>query len=82
MPEKYIHQPWLCPTEVQQKNEIIVGKTYPLPMLDLTQSTQLNCQRMKSIRDSIIAKPHVRPSNENEIRNFFWIADDVMVKCN
>lgn len=82
MPEKYIHQPWLCPIEIQQKNNIIVGETYPFPMLDLAQATILNSIRMKSIRESIISKPHVRPSNENEIRNFFWIADDVMTKCN
>lgn len=82
MPEKYIHTPWMALMEIQEEKEIILGQNYPLPMLDLNQAMQINCQRMKNIRESIVSTPHVRPSNENEIRNFFWIADDIAVKCN
>lgn len=82
LPAKYIHTPWMAPQDIQEESEILMGQTYPLPMIDLTQMMQINCQRMKNIRESIVSKPHVRPSNENEIRNFFWIADEISIKCN
>jgi cryptochrome len=81
-PQRFIHEPWKAPLQIQEEFKVIVGKDYPSPMFDLTRMTQINCQRMKNIRESIIeSKPHVRPSNEEEIRNFFWIADDISVKC-
>lgn len=78
---KYIHQPWLAPIKIQEECGAIVGENYPLPMFDLSQAMKMNCQRMKNIRESIIdAKPpHIRPSNEEEVRNFFWI-DEVSDK--
>jgi cryptochrome len=82
LPENYVHTPWMTPMNIQEECEIILGQNYPLPMIDLTQMMQINCERMKNIRESIISKPHVRPSNENEIRNFFWIADEIAIKCN
>lgn len=80
MPQKYIHQPWKAPIEVQEEINCIIGHDYPLQMVDLEQASNINSQRMKRIRDSIVeTKPHVRPSNEDEIRMFFWIADEVKV---
>lgn len=82
-PVRFIHQPWTSTIAIQEEHNVIVGKDYPSPMFDLTQAMQINCQRMKNIRDSIVEmKPHVRPSNEEEIRNFFWIADEISIKCN
>jgi cryptochrome len=83
VPTKYIHQPWLLPMELQLFHECVIGQTYPSPIINLAEASQINCNRMKDIRESLItAKPHVRPSNEDEIRTFFWIADDTAVKCN
>lgn len=83
LPKKYIHQPWMTPIEVQEKCECIIGQDYPTPIIDLTQASQINCERMKRIRDSLItAQPHVRPSNEEEIKTFYWIADHIATKCN
>lgn len=82
MPNEFIHQPWKAPLDVQESEHVncIVGENYPLPMLDLMQASNINIQRMKNIRNSIVeTKPHVRPSNEDEIRMFFWIADEVKV---
>lgn len=82
LPAKYVHQPWLTPADVQEEHDVIVGKDYPSPMIDLSEAMERNCQRMKNIRDSLIPQNHVRPSNEEEIRNFFWIAEKVSIKCN
>lgn len=83
LPSKYIHQPWMTPLHIQNRRECIIGQNYPHPMIDLAVASEMNCNRMKNIRDSLIdSQPHVRPSNEDEIRTFFWIADDISVKCN
>lgn len=80
-PVEFIHQPWTSPRGVQEDSKCIIGQHYPSPIIDLVQASQLNCSRMKSIREALMeTQPHVRPSNEEEIRNFFWIADDV--NCN
>jgi cryptochrome len=81
LPNKYIHQPWMTPIEIQEDYECIIGQNYPRPIIDLAQASQINCNRMKSIRESLIeSRPHVRPSNEEEIRTFFWMPDEI--KCN
>lgn len=83
LPSKFVHQPWLAPVKVQEDHECIIGQHYPEPMFDLEIASQINCQRMAKIREILIeAQPHVRPSNEDEIRTFFWIADDFSIKCN
>lgn len=82
-PARFIHQPWTMDIDKQKECNVIVGRDYPSPMVDLNHAMQVNCQRMKNIRESIIAeKPHVRPSNEEEIRNFFWISEEISIKCN
>lgn len=83
LPNKYIHQPWMTPSDVQENFDCIIGQDYPFPIIDLEQTSKINCERMEKIRKSLAeAQPHVRPSNEEEIRNFFWIADEIPVKSN
>jgi hypothetical protein len=60
---------------IHNDTEVIIGQSYSLPMFDLNQQMQINCQRMKNIRESIVSKP----SNEDEIWNFFWIADEMSI---
>ncbi|KAG5682744.1 hypothetical protein PVAND_012077 [Polypedilum vanderplanki] len=83
IPNRYIHEPWKTPLEIQKRCRCVIGKDYPEPMIDLNRAMQINSSRMKEIRNSLIEvkQPHVRPSNEDEIRTFFWIADDIAVKC-
>lgn len=83
MPQKYIHQPWMAPESVQKECGCVIGQEYPPSLIDLAQTSQMNCERMSKIRESLVeSQPHVRPSNEDEIRTFFWIADEISVKCN
>ncbi|KAA8499513.1 Cryptochrome-2 [Porphyridium purpureum] len=34
----YLHSPWAAPPDVLQRANVILGKTYPAPMLDLAQA--------------------------------------------
>lgn len=34
----YIHQPWVAPLDLLEKKNIILGKTYPKPIVDLKES--------------------------------------------
>ncbi len=40
LPDKWIHQPWEAPQQVLEQAEVVLGKTYPEPMVDLAQSRQ------------------------------------------
>lgn len=81
LPIKYIHQPWTTPIEVQVNFDCIIGEDYPYPIIDLEQASKINCERMETIRKSLTeGQPHVRPSNEEEIRNFFWIAVEIPIQ--
>lgn len=64
--------------DVQQQCECIVGIHYPQPMIEFKEASSRNRQAMSSIRESIMAQnlvepEHCRPSDEAEIRKFFWI---------
>ena len=77
----HIHEPWKTPLSKQREFDCIIGEDYPAPIVDLTNALEINSNRMKNIRESLIDnQPHVRPSNEEEIRNFFWINDDKSIK--
>jgi len=38
LPDKYLFQPWMAPTHVLASSKIILGKTYPNPIVDLSTS--------------------------------------------
>jgi deoxyribodipyrimidine photo-lyase len=40
LPEMYLHQPWKTPEDTQTQSNVIIGKHYPLPVIDLKQSRQ------------------------------------------
>jgi hypothetical protein len=71
------HQPWMAPLHVQQESDCYVGINYPRPMIDLKSAAARNRAAMDSIRESLLSgisvQDHCRPSNEDEIRQFFWL---------
>ena len=82
LPKKYIHQPWMTPIEIQREVKCIISEDYQLPIIDLVRDSKINCLRMKTIRESLIeSQPHVRPSDEDEIRTVFWIKDEICIRC-
>ncbi|XP_030634406.1 cryptochrome circadian regulator 4 [Chanos chanos] len=50
LPSKYIYEPWTAPEEVQLKAGCIIGKDYPLPMVDHVEVSQRNLTLMKQVR--------------------------------
>ena len=38
LPNKYLHQPWEAPEEILSESEIVLGKDYPTPIVDLKES--------------------------------------------
>ena len=55
MPTEYIFEPWKAPEAVQSSAGCIVGKDYPLPMVDHIQQRQVCVQRMKELISSLNA---------------------------
>lgn len=40
VPDKWIHHPWEAPEEILQQAQVTIGKTYPMPIVDLSESRQ------------------------------------------
>ena len=38
LPNKYLHQPWEAPEAILNESEIVLGKDYPIPIVDLKES--------------------------------------------
>ncbi|XP_022819927.1 cryptochrome-1-like isoform X2 [Spodoptera litura] len=49
MPTRYIHEPWVAPESVQQSARCIIGRDYPLPMVDHSKASQVNIERIKQV---------------------------------
>ncbi|KAI5634791.1 FAD binding domain of DNA photolyase domain-containing protein [Phthorimaea operculella] len=49
MPTRYIHEPWVAPESVQVSAKCVVGRDYPLPMVDHAKASQLNIERIKQV---------------------------------
>jgi len=47
MPQKYIYEPWTAPQEIQMRARCIVGKDYPMPIVDHGVVSKQNIQKMK-----------------------------------
>ncbi len=48
-PRKYIHEPWNAPIDVQENAKCIVGKDYPLPIINHLEASKVNFERMNNI---------------------------------
>ena len=38
LPARYIHEPWTTPGEIQKELKIEIGKDYPAPVLDISET--------------------------------------------
>lgn len=62
--------------EQQERYECLIGVHYPERIIDLAKATNHNMLAMMALRNSLITPPpHCRPSNEEEVRQFFWLSD-------
>ena len=50
LPDKWIHKPWEAPKEVLESANIHLGKTYPLPVVDLKESREIALEAYFSLK--------------------------------
>ncbi|KAM7301220.1 cryptochrome-1-like [Ixodes scapularis] len=48
-PNKYIHEPWSAPEQVQVAARCVVGRDYPLPMVNHQDASRVNLQRIRQV---------------------------------
>ncbi|XP_046987846.1 cryptochrome-1-like isoform X5 [Schistocerca americana] len=48
-PTRYIHEPWKAPESVQITAKCIIGKEFPLPVVDHQYASRINIERMKQV---------------------------------
>lgn len=48
-PTKYLHEPWTAPEKIQIATKCIIGKDYPLPMVNHQDVSRINLERMKQV---------------------------------
>ncbi|XP_041974732.1 cryptochrome-1-like [Aricia agestis] len=53
MPAKYIHEPWVAPQPVQEAAQCIIGRDYPLPMVDHAKASKINIERIKQVYEQL-----------------------------
>lgn len=53
-PTTWIHEPWHAPAPVQQKAKCLVGKHYPLPMIDHVRAARTNAARMRRVLTALV----------------------------
>ncbi|KAJ0181189.1 hypothetical protein K1T71_003274 [Dendrolimus kikuchii] len=49
MPTRYIHEPWVAPEAVQRLARCVIGRDYPLPIVDHNKVSQVNIERIKQV---------------------------------
>jgi cryptochrome len=52
MPAKYIYEPWEAPMDIQLQCGVVVGNTYPYPIVDHKSICKSNMKRMKEAYDA------------------------------
>ena len=52
LPDEFIYEPWEAPPSVLQKAGIILGDTYPEPIVDHAVISKANMGRMKRAYDA------------------------------
>nr|AFS34617.1 cryptochrome 2 [Clunio marinus] len=61
-PTKYIHEPWVASEAIQRTAKCIIGKDYPLPMINHVIASRNNMGRMKQVYQQL-AKYRQTPNN-------------------
>ncbi|XP_078000467.1 cryptochrome-1-like [Glandiceps talaboti] len=77
MPLRYLFEPWKAPKAVQEKANCVIGKDYPLPIVEHKEVSRRNYEMMEDVvaclKENVI--PHCAPSDESEVRSFVWLPD-------
>ncbi|WJG10330.1 deoxyribodipyrimidine photo-lyase [Aliiglaciecola sp. LCG003] len=57
LPDKYIHKPWEAPADILAKANLVLGKHYPKPLVDLKVSRQQALDAYANAKDSQPSQP-------------------------
>ena len=49
LPKEYLFKPWETPNDVLKRSDIVLGKTYPLPIIDIKKSRDLALLTYKTL---------------------------------
>ena len=60
VPRAYIHEPWRMPTDVQHKHNCVLGRTYPLPLVDHMSAARVAHTRIAALRRRTATKEQSR----------------------
>jgi deoxyribodipyrimidine photo-lyase len=52
LPESWLHQPWLMPLSLQRQYGCVLGRDYPMPVVELQQAMRLAKQRITECKQS------------------------------
>lgn len=72
------HEPWRMPLSEQKRSKCIIGEHYPKRIIDFVKAAESNMTAMRNLRQDLMEggaapPPHCRPSDEAEVRQFFWL---------
>ncbi|KAF5307814.1 hypothetical protein FQR65_LT06686 [Abscondita terminalis] len=62
-PTQYIHEPWMAPENVQRASKCVIGKDYPLPIVNHAIASRINIQRMKKVYQNLTKYRNVDQCN-------------------
>jgi len=51
LPKKLIHQPWMATSETLQQSNIILGETYPHPIVDHAEARKEALSRYQDLKN-------------------------------
>ncbi|CAL1546813.1 unnamed protein product [Lymnaea stagnalis] len=55
-PTQYIYEPWNAPESIQKAAKCIIGKDYPLPMVQHSEACRVNLERMRQVYKRLVLK--------------------------
>jgi deoxyribodipyrimidine photo-lyase len=57
LPDKFLHKPWEAPDDILEEAGVVLGKTYPPPIVDHPAARQRALDAFDAIKNSEENKP-------------------------
>jgi len=68
IPKKFIHEPWKISLDNQIKYNCIIGKNYPLPIVDIEASRKFASEKVWEIRKNTVVKEEAKRILQKHVR--------------
>ncbi len=56
VPDKYIHAPWTMPMEIQANCGMLIGRDYPIPVVDHAEARQRTLARFRTVNEETMGE--------------------------